>query len=103
MYGLFRIVSNIGKVRKFLVSPRCRGGRDLWDFLNRAWNLTRKFSLRDKVSGEKFELRVIGLEDRVATGSRISYRVWIPGNMLANAKRGGFLREYEYSDPQREE
>jgi len=27
----------------------------------------------------------------------------MPGNMLANAKRGGFLSEYEYSDPQREE
>jgi len=72
-------------------------------FLNIAWNLTRKSSLKDKISGEKFELRLIGLEDRGETGSRISYRVWIPGNMLANAKRGGFLREYEYSEPQREE
>jgi hypothetical protein len=81
MYGFSRIIINIGYVRKFLVSPRYRGGKDLWDFLNLAWNLTRKSSLKDKVSGEKFELRVIGLEDRGATGSRISYRVWIPGNM----------------------
>jgi len=93
MYGFSRIMINIGNVRKFLVSPKYRGGKDLCEVFTFAWNLTRKFLLRDRVSGERFELSIIGLEERGATGSRMSYRVCIPGNMSANANKGGFLRE----------